>query len=231
MKLKRKSVNFSVLANIDGQWRAMGKLFWHGFISPKIFNCNRATYAMVEWKIDVSLNYPAQTIRQMEGSFLFPADFRSRFPDRTRNFKVLWQTEERPEGAPTRSYEFVTVGEYVRKTFKEKVLYWEDGDLIHRKRYRVWGYWLIGSIAIYYYIIFTINIQNFHDKNWKIRIFIENLRNLFNLPRIIIRRKIIILHIKLSNITLQIQKSLKSVWFKKYEIYFINISKTKTERR
>lgn len=56
--------------------------------------------------------------------------------------------EDRPEGAPIRSCEFVTVGGYVPETLKEKVSRREDAALIYTERYRVCGYRSIGSTAM-----------------------------------------------------------------------------------
>jgi hypothetical protein len=77
-----------------------------------------------EWKIDVSLNYSAQTIRRTGRNFLSPHGASPiSVPPRLRNFKLLrGRPENHPEGAPPmRSYEFATrtrsVGEYVFATF------------------------------------------------------------------------------------------------------------------
>lgn len=74
-----------------------------------------------EWKIDVSLNYPVQTIWRTERNFLSPHGASPISAARLRNFKLRGQPRIALEGPlqEPMSLRRDSAGEYISETFKE----------------------------------------------------------------------------------------------------------------
>lgn len=74
-----------------------------------------------EWKIDVSLNYPVQTIWRTERNFLSPHGASPISAARLRNFKLRGRPRIALEGPlqEPMSLRRDSVGEYISETFKE----------------------------------------------------------------------------------------------------------------